>query len=83
MLFGMVALSVDRLRHDLGALEASADRAGLALACIYSSAAEFEAEIIRERREAGAFARPRLAQMRTLTVVVAVACLAALALLIS
>ena len=53
MLFCMVALSVDRLRHDLGALEASANRAGLALACVYSSAAEFEAEIIRERREAG------------------------------
>lgn len=79
----MVALSVDRLRHDLGALEASADRAGLALACVYSSAAEFEAEIIRERREAGAFARPHLAQMRMLTVATAIVSLAALILLIS
>jgi hypothetical protein len=79
----MVALSVDRLRHDLGALEASANRAGLALACSYSSAAEFEAEIIRERRAAGAFAQPRVVQMRMLLTATAVVSLAALILLIS
>ncbi len=39
------------------ALEASA---GLALACSYSSSDEYEAEVIRARREAGAYgARPQ------------------------
>ena len=79
----MVAMSVDRLRHDLGALEASANRAGLALACSYSSAAEYEAEIIRERRAAGAFAQPRVTQMRLVLTATAVVSLAALILLVS
>lgn len=79
----MVALSVERLRHDLGALEASAERAGRALACSYSSAAEFEAELIRERRAAGAYAPPHAASLRVLLAATAVASLAALLLLIS
>jgi len=37
------------------ALEANAACAGLALACAYSSSDEFEAEIIRKRRAAGAY----------------------------
>ena len=37
------------------ALETNAACAGLALACVYSSSAEFEAEIIRKRRAAGAY----------------------------
>ena len=43
---------------DLAALRASADRAGVALACVFASSDEYEAEIIRERRANGAF-RPR------------------------
>ncbi len=78
----MVAIPVDRLQQDLGALEASATRAGLALACSYSSAAEFEAEIIRERRAAGAYGQPH-DQMRVVLTVTAVASLAALLLLLS
>ena len=37
-------------------LEASA---GLALACVYSSSDEYEADIIQERRRAGAYGRQR------------------------
>jgi hypothetical protein len=36
-------------------LALDAQRAGLALACAFSSSDEFEAEVIRARREAGAF----------------------------
>ena len=41
--------SVVRVRAELGALEASAERAGAALACVYSSSDEFEASEIRRR----------------------------------
>ncbi len=41
--------SVARVRAELGALEASAERAGAALACVYSSSDEFEASEIRRR----------------------------------
>jgi hypothetical protein len=44
--------SVARVRDELGALEASAERAGAALACLYSSSAEFEAAQIEARRAA-------------------------------
>jgi hypothetical protein len=47
-----------QVEADLVALRAAAERAGMALACVFSSAAEFEADIIRARRAAGAF-RPR------------------------
>ena len=49
----------------------------------YSSAAEFEAEIIRERRAAGAYANPRIGHMRAALAATAVASLAALLLLIT
>jgi hypothetical protein len=41
---------------DLVALKRAAERAGTALACLFSSADEFEADIIRERRPAGRYA---------------------------
>jgi hypothetical protein len=40
-------------------IEAQAAPAGLALGCSYSSSAEYEAELIRIRRAAGAYGRPR------------------------
>jgi len=43
---------------DLAALRASADRAGVALACLFASSDEYEADLIRERRANGAF-RPQ------------------------
>jgi hypothetical protein len=43
---------------DIAALKFAADRAGTALACTFSSSAEFEADIIRERRAQGAYGPP-------------------------
>ena len=40
-------------------LEDNAARARAALGCSYSSSAEYEAELIAERRAAGAYGRPR------------------------
>ncbi len=78
MLRDMTLLPANRVQRDLGALEASVDRAGLALACAYSSAAEFEAEVIRVRRAAGAYARPRMGQLRLVLAATAAVSLAAL-----
>ena len=39
----------------IAALKFVADRAGTALACTFSSSAEFEADLIRERRAKGAY----------------------------
>jgi hypothetical protein len=44
-----------RTDADLSALEAYAERAGAALACAYSSSAEFDAALIAERRAAGVY----------------------------
>jgi hypothetical protein len=41
------------------ALEAYAERAGAALACVYSSSAEFDAALIAERRAAGVYGPKR------------------------
>jgi len=74
----MTTASSDRFRQDLGQLEASATRAGLALACCYSSAAEFEADVIRERRAAGAFGHPLVARLRVMLALAVATCVAAL-----
>jgi hypothetical protein len=44
---------------DLMALEAYAARAGAALACAYSSSAEYDAALIAERRAAGIYGPKR------------------------
>jgi hypothetical protein len=44
-----------RTATDLIVLEAYAERAGAALACAYSSSAEFDAALIAARRAAGAY----------------------------
>ncbi|MBX6425628.1 MAG: hypothetical protein IRZ09_06875 [Variibacter sp.] len=49
------------VESDLAALTRAAERAGTALACLFSSAAEFEAELIRARRAQGYY-RPRRAR---------------------
>lgn len=49
------------LEADFIALRAAAERAGTALACLFSSSDEFEAAVVRVRREQGAYG----AQMRT------------------
>ena len=43
------------LETDIAALRAAAERAGTALACLFSSADEFEAAVVRVRREQGAY----------------------------
>ena len=47
--------TANAVEADLAALRAAADRAGTALACIFSCSDEFEAEVIRKRRAEGAF----------------------------
>jgi hypothetical protein len=47
--------SIDRLEADLAALRAAAERAGTSLACLFSTADEFEAAVVRVRREQGAY----------------------------
>jgi hypothetical protein len=50
--------TVAEVESDLAALKAAAERAGIALGCLFSSAEEFEAEIIRTRRAQGGFPPP-------------------------
>jgi hypothetical protein len=47
-----------RLGPPFVSLEVHAEQAGCALACPYSSADEFEAALIAERREAGVYGSP-------------------------
>ena len=47
--------SIARLEADLAALRAAAERAGTSLACLFSTADEFEAAVVRVRREQGAY----------------------------
>ncbi len=67
-----------RMRAELGALEASAERAGLALACIYSSSDELVAAEIRARRSAGLWAPRLIGAMRVVVGATALTALAAL-----
>jgi len=49
------ARSIARLEADLAALRAAAERAGTSLACLFSTSDEFEAAVVRVRREQGAY----------------------------
>ena len=49
------ARTIADLEADIVALRASAERAGTALACLFSSSDEFEAAVVKVRREQGAF----------------------------
>jgi hypothetical protein len=53
--------AITDLEADIAALRAAAERAGTALACLFSSSDEFEAALVRLRREQGAYP----IQMRT------------------
>jgi hypothetical protein len=50
------------------ALEAYAARAGAAMACAFSSSAEFDAALIAERRAAGVYGPRRYRKQRVATV---------------
>jgi hypothetical protein len=54
----MIRLRTDRVEADLAALRHTAERARTALACLFSSSAEFEAEVIRTRRVRSVMRRP-------------------------
>jgi hypothetical protein len=64
------------------ALEAYAERAGAAMACVYSSAAEYDAALIAERRAAGVYGPRRHRKQRLATAAGIVAGLAVIILLI-
>jgi hypothetical protein len=66
------------MRADLGALEASAERAGTALACVYSSSDEFEAAQIDARRPAARRLSPTIDALQLVLVATAIAAVAAL-----
>lgn len=54
-----LACTPSRLSADILALQGIAERAGCALACAFSSSEEFEAAVIRSRRDAGVYGRKR------------------------
>jgi hypothetical protein len=64
------------------ALEAYAERAGTALACAYSSSAEFDAALIAQRRAAGVYGPRRHRKQRLATAVGIAAALAVIVFLI-
>jgi len=51
----MSSRTLAELEADIAALRHSAERAGISLACLFSSSDEFEAAVVRVRREQGAF----------------------------
>jgi hypothetical protein len=77
------ARPIARLQADLRALEISADRAGMALACAFSSADEFEADVIRARRDAGLIGDRHIVGLRGVLAVTATVALAALLIMAS
>jgi hypothetical protein len=69
--------TIANLEADIVALRAAAERAGTALACLFSTSDEFEAAVVRVRREQGAYGpqrrRRNLARVGILTVLLALA----------
>jgi hypothetical protein len=61
----MSTRTLAQLEADIVALRHAAERAGTALACLFSSSDEFEAAVVRVRREQGAY-RPRRRRWRPL-----------------
>jgi hypothetical protein len=64
------------------ALEAYAEGAGAAMACAYSSSAEFDAALIAERRAAGVYGPRRYRRQRLVTAAGIAAAFAVIILLI-
>jgi hypothetical protein len=70
------------MNAELIALEAYAERAGAALACAYSTSAEFDAALIAQRRAAGLYGPKRHRKQMLVTVAGIAAALAIIILLI-
>jgi hypothetical protein len=64
--------SIDQVETDLLALRAAAERAGTALACLFSTSDEFEAAVIKARRDAGAFGPRRKGRSKRFVVLTAI-----------
>ena len=71
-----------RLEADARALEDYARRAGAALACAFSSSAEYDAALIAERRAAGIYGPRRHRKQMLVTTAAIVLALAMLVILI-
>jgi hypothetical protein len=71
-----------RPEADLDLLKAHATRAGAALACAFSSSAEFDAALIAERRAAGVYGPRRYRKWRLAMAARALAGLVAVVILI-
>jgi hypothetical protein len=71
------------MNAELLALEAYAERAGCALACAFSSSAEFDAALIAERRAAGVYGPRRHRKQMLMTVAGIAGGLAVIAILIA
>jgi hypothetical protein len=78
----MVRLSPDARAADTLTLEACAEHAGLALACAFSSSAEFDADLIAARRAAGVYGPRRYRRQMLVTTAAIAAIAAALAIII-
>lgn len=68
--------TIAEVESDIVALRAAAERAGTALACLFSTSDEFEADVVRVRHEQGAFRsvrRRNLFRWMTLTGLLTVA----------
>jgi hypothetical protein len=74
----MASRSNARLQHDLLALEQSAERAGLALACAFSNYQDYEAAIVRTRRYRRAVDLRRIGELRVILGITAGVCALAL-----
>ena len=77
-----MARSLATTDSDLTALEAYAARAGAALACAYSSSAEFDAALIAERRAAGIYGPKRHRKQLLVTAAAIAAGVAVIALIL-
>jgi hypothetical protein len=77
-----MARSLATTDSDLTALEAYAARAGAALACAYSSSAEFDAALIAERRAAGIYGPKRHRKQMLVTAAAIAAGVAVIALIL-
>src|SRR5947199_9080453 len=64
--------TIGEIEADLIALRAATERAGMSLACLFSSSAEYEADLIRERRAQGAYQPPRRKHWLRSTVLIGV-----------
>jgi hypothetical protein len=63
--------TVGQIEAEILALRAAAERAGLALACVFSSSDEYEADLIRERRAQGAYRSAPAGRPMRMTAVIA------------